>query len=290
MSIDLINPSQPTSAIQLSNITHIKNALQVLNDTLENLVISGGGDAVNTVFTPAGTIAATNVQVALEELDGDIQSLAGGHDAVTLVGTPDYITIVGQVITRGLVNLTTDVAGDLPVAEGGTGASDASGARGNLGLVIGTNVQAFDADLVALAALTAPATTLANALQPSSAIGMADQILSRPVIQDFAEIVQTPSIVSGALAFNLQNGNVGQVTLTANVTSMTFTNAPVSGRAGSLTLILKQDGTGGRTVAWPASVTWLGGDAPVVPTGPNAVIVVFVLTTDGGTTWLGSWR
>lgn len=53
---------------------------------------------------------------------------------VTLAGTPDYITLSGQVITRNAINLTTDVTGDLPVADGGTGSSTASGARTNLGL------------------------------------------------------------------------------------------------------------------------------------------------------------
>lgn len=36
------------------------------------------------------------------------------HDLVTLTGTPDYITLANQVITRGLVVLTTDVSGVLP--------------------------------------------------------------------------------------------------------------------------------------------------------------------------------
>ena len=43
------------------------------------------------------------------------------HDAVTLAGTPDYITISGQEITRNQIDLTADVTGTLPVSNGGTG-------------------------------------------------------------------------------------------------------------------------------------------------------------------------
>jgi hypothetical protein len=38
------------------------------------------------------------------------------HAPVTLAGTPDYITISGQTITRNQIDLTTDVTGDLPFA------------------------------------------------------------------------------------------------------------------------------------------------------------------------------
>jgi len=40
-------------------------------------------------------------------------AFAGGGN-VSLAGTPDYITISGQTITRGLIDLTTDVTGSLP--------------------------------------------------------------------------------------------------------------------------------------------------------------------------------
>ena len=48
-------------------------------------------------------------------VDG-VDIAARDHDAVTLTGTPGYITLAGQVITRNLINMATDVTGDLPFA------------------------------------------------------------------------------------------------------------------------------------------------------------------------------
>jgi hypothetical protein len=62
-----------------------------------------GDQTLPTDFDPAGTDNSTNV---------------------TLGGAPDYLTIVGQVITLDQIVLTTDVTGVLPIANLATGTPD----------------------------------------------------------------------------------------------------------------------------------------------------------------------
>lgn len=67
------------------------------------------------------------------------------------------------------------------------------------------------------------------------------------------------------------NNNQKQVvTLSGNLT-LSFT-APVG--TGNFLLRVVQDGTGGRTITWPASVKWPSGTAPTLSAGANAEDIV----------------
>jgi hypothetical protein len=88
---------------------------------------------------------------------------------------------------------------------------------------------------------------------------------------------------STAYTIDLANGSVQYLTLTGNCV-YTFPT-PVAGK--SFMLIQKQDGTGSRTVTWPASVDWPGATAPTL-TATASKADKFVFTAIDGSNWLGS--
>lgn len=79
--------------------------------------------------------------------------------------------------------------------------------------------------------------------------------------------------------------DVFDITLTGNLT-LAFTNLPQVGDVHAIVVRLKQDGTGSRTVTWPASVKWAGGAAPTITvTATTGRDIVTLRTFDGGVTW-----
>jgi hypothetical protein len=161
------------------------------------------GTEINTEFDNIQTAVATKADLASPTFTGTV-----------VIPTA---TITTANISAGTITGITDLA----VADGGTGASTAANARTNLGLVIGTNVQAWDADLDTWATKTAPSGTV---------VGTSDtQTLTNKTI-DASQLVSA-SVTTTQLATAVQPIGVGQtwqaVTRTVNTTYTNSTGRPI---------------------------------------------------------------
>ena len=117
----------------------------------------------------------------------------------------------------------------------------------------------------------------------SSTVSLTTPTLVTPTINDGYIEETAVANTSTAYTIDLANGSVQYLTLTGNCT-YTFPT-PVAGK--SFMLIQKQDGTGGRSVTWPASVKWPSGTAPTL-TSTASKADKFIFTAVDGSSWLGS--
>jgi hypothetical protein len=118
--------------------------------------VAGQFDEANKVIyaSASGVVAST-------PFTAFARSIASGTTAAEVRATLGLGTLAVQdasslVISGGTISGITDLA----ITEGGTGASTATDARTNLGLAIGTDVQAYDAGLLSIAGLTTAADQL----------------------------------------------------------------------------------------------------------------------------------
>ena len=207
---------------------------------ITDLAVADGGTGASdaaTARTNLGLAIGTNVQA----YDADLTALAGlaKTDGNFIVGNgTTWVAESGATVrtSLGLGSLATastisndNWSGtDLAVVNGGTGASDAATARTNLGLAIGTNVQAYDADLTAIAGLAA---TDGNFIVGNGTTWVAES----------GATVRT-SLGLGSLA---TLSSVGASEITDNSVGAAELNVSGNGTAGQ---VLQSDGDG--TMSW----------------------------------------
>jgi hypothetical protein len=135
-------------SISSSNLMHLTgNETAAGTKTFSSAIVASAGITINGQ-TLSGLTAAGKSMAEAADAAAQRTALGLGSIATQASGS---VAITGGSIT-GIA--------DLAVADGGTGASTASAARTNLGLVIGTDVQAYDAELAAIAGLTSAADRL----------------------------------------------------------------------------------------------------------------------------------
>lgn len=200
-----------------------------------------------------GTVNVANGSKVMVVTDG------GGAGAAVLNANP----------TEAVVDLTSDVTGTLPVANGGTGVTSSTGTGATV-----LNVSP---------ALTTPKIT--TGIQNASAntvLSMDSSVFFSGV---FSDGVTALGNTGTAVTIDCDDGNVFTATLTGNATITLATPNSTSNRATSFTLVLTNDGTADRTVAFAGGTFYFPGGSLSRSTEANYVDIYFFFSPDGGTTW-----
>ena len=259
--------------------------------TSGNVLTSNGTAWTSSPLPPGGIeyeVKTANYTAADKE--GILADTSGGAFTVTLPATPAtgaQVIVADPTGDWGTENLTidrngetiSDVAEDLIcdisgasvqlVYDGTTWAVYAQ-VGGNGGTVVtedGTQT---------LSNKTLAATTL------SGTLSVADNLVNRPVLQDYAIEGSAIGNTGATRTFDLSVANFFSATLD-QASTFTFSNPPASGDFGAFVLELTNGGA--FVITFPASVDFPGGTAPTL-TASGVDQLVFT-TRDGGTTYFG---
>lgn len=292
-----IAPNTLSRVMYIENATSGSQSITVKQGSGATVTISSGKTKV--VYLDGGGASAAVVDaLALIEgvTDGDVTGPGSSTDTniATFNGTTGKIiqdggkglptgAVVGTTDTQTLTNKT------LTSPKVGTGINDTNGAE--LIKVTATSSAVNEVTVANAATGNNPAL---------SATGDDTNVGIDVTPKGTGEFNVTASFMSGvfsdrvnaigntgtATTIDCDDANVFTATLNGNCTFTIASANGVSNRASSFTLVLTNDGTAGRTVAFSgATFKYPGGSVPTRTTDANATDIWFFFTPDGGTTF-----
>ncbi len=241
----------------------VNSDLAISGGTVDNSVI-GGSTAAAGSFTTIS--AAGAVTVGVDDTGYDVKFFGATSGAYLL-----WDESADKLLTAG--GAVVDIVKD-KLLIGGTAVTTTAAELNKLDGVTATSTELNYLDITTLG------TTEASKAVTADANGV--------VKFDNGVQQESTALTSGtSVTLDLNAGTVFTITLAHNIGTFTWSNPASSGYASVFSLKVTQDGTGGRTISWPASVDWASGTAPTLSSGANDVDVFVFLTVDGGTTYYG---
>lgn len=212
-------------------------------------------DATVTLTAGSGGTAVVS------DLNGNITLIAGSGISLSGNNTAKTITITGSssafpIINAGGTDLIPDSNNDTVFLSAGNGIVISGNAGTDTATFAIGSISNQDIDI-----------------QPdgTGTVNIGDKILRRATHKDYCETVYSGGNTgTGTVTPNQENGNVQTYTATGNFTLALPTNMQTG---GSITLIITQDGTGGRTMTPNASYKFAGGNS-VLSTSASAIDVL----------------
>lgn len=217
--------------------------------------------------------------------DGTVWDKVDNYEAVTSVAGRTGAVVIAEADVTGLVAdlalkaattyVDTQDAAEVTARTTAVGAEATTRAANDA-----TTLSSAETYADAAVAVEASRATTAEALKAPLASPNTTGTLGADTINASKSIttgINAMGNVSGAaLSIDLSLGNVITMTLTGNVTSSAWANA-VAAAGQEITIIITQDGTGGRTFAWPSAVVPVG----PCPSPGASTVSIFKGVVDG---------
>jgi hypothetical protein len=227
-------------------------------------VLDEGANQI-TAVTDTGTAQVAAVNAAAGTHATDISTAGVNQLSVVNTAGTTQVTAVNTAGTTQIAAVNSAIGSQLDDVE-------AKGTE-QINLVADEGANQVNAVLA-----VAPTVSLKDTAETRSAsIDMDNNLFLQAELRDYSETVQ--AMAANEVDYSLGNIHTKDVT---SLTTLTFSNPPDTGKAGSFTLILNLSGS--PDIIWPTSVKWAGSSPNITQSGMD---VFSFMTIDGGVTWLG---
>lgn len=241
------------------------------------LPIASGGTGSATA-PMVGVITAADKAAARQFLNVDIAGTDNSTNVTLDTSSYDYLSLSGQQIILDAINLVEHVTGELPIANGGTGASTAAAARTGLNVdVAGTD----NSTNVTLAG-TPDYITISGQVITRNAIDLTADVTGQlppnnggSISKTFQELLTTGGDASEWDIKDGYNAKIDFDASSANTFDFTALGSDITAINGHYGTLIVINGSTAGTITFPTGSRWVGGGTPT-PTNSGVDIYSFV--------------